>query len=343
MNQERNRWWERDPVISGEILLVDPASDNAYHTIGEALERIPDHNQSRVCICIAPGIYRENLSVTKPNLVMKGAGREETVITGNLGAYEILEDGIKRGTFRTQTVFLHADDVAICDLTIENTAGAGRVAGQAVALYADGDRLLFENVRLSGNQDTLFTGPLPEKEVEPGGFRGPLEHAPRLNGRQCYKGCRIEGNIDFIFGSATAFFENCEIFCRYPEDPGNTGEKQRIVSYITAASTPEGQRYGYVFHRCRLTSDCPKNSCMLGRPWRDYAKTVFLECEMEDHICPEGWDDWGKEAARRECFFAECESSGSGACRKNRASFARFLEPSEAAFYEKEKVLGELR
>lgn len=142
--------------------------------------------------------------------------------------YEIMPDGIKRGTFRSYTFFVHAADVTLRNLTIENTAGDSKTHGQAIALYAECDRFIAESCRILGHQDTLFTGPLPPEEYEPGGFRGPTESAPRINGRQYYHNCYICGDIDFIFGSATAYFEGCTIASLGP-------------GYVTAASTPEGQ------------------------------------------------------------------------------------------------------
>ena len=375
--------------LKKEILGVgasfeDLPASRIFLTIQEALDAAAQMQDIRCIIKIAPGTYREHLSITRSDIEITGMGNSpgDTVITGNLSGREILEDGLKRGTFRTQTVFLHAKDVRISNLTIENTAGPGQLAGQAIALYADGDRLVFDRVWLRGQQDTLFVGPLPEKEIEPGGFRGPLEFAPRIWGRQYYTHCRIEGNIDFIFGGGTAFFEECEIFCRNPmpllDSAQNTGlrvengEPQHCLSeetsqkgshgtgmdakhplaYITAASTPKGQAYGFVFSKCSLTSDCPPQSCFLGRPWRDYARTVFLECEIGPHICENGWDDWGKELARREAFFAEYACTGPGAGeygqvqngqikkQDKRAGFAHVLSALEAAAYTKEKVLA---
>ena len=160
---------------------------------------------------------------------------------------------------------------------------------------------MINSCRLIGHQDTLFTGPLPPKEIEPDGFIGPKQSAPRINGRQYYKNCYICGDIDFIFGSATAYFESCviESLCR-------TTNVNDIQGYITAASTPEGQEYGYVFSNCKLISkDCPPNSVYLGRPWRNYAKTVFLECSLGNHIHECGFHDWKKEDARNTVLYAE--------------------------------------
>ena len=319
-------------------------------------------------IHIAPGIYHEHLDITEPYITLVGAGADQTVITGNLGGYEILEDGLKRGTFRTQTVFVHTHDFTARDLTIENAAGPGHIVGQAIALYADGDRLCFENVHLKGLQDTLFTGPLPAKEVEPGGFRGPLEHAPRINGRQYYHNCTIEGSIDFIFGSATAYFKECTLVSRdeYRDElvtsrrdaqvsPEETVTSRRsttstsdeistrnippIRSYVTAASTPEGQKYGYVFADCTFTSDCPAESCYLGRPWREYAKVVLIRCKIGPHIKPEGWHDWGKEKSHDTALFAEYESHYEGREEDVERGMRRHLSSDEISEYEIEKVM----
>ena len=135
----------------------------------------------------------------------------DTVISYDDYALDLMEDGSKRGTFRTYTLFIDTHDVTLQHLTIENASGDSATHGQAIALYADGDRLTIDSCRLLGHQDTLFTGPLPEKERQPGGFIGSKQFAPRINGRQYYKNCYICGDIDFIFGSATAYFEHCTL------------------------------------------------------------------------------------------------------------------------------------
>lgn len=320
--------------VSGDSLFgsgFEKTEKDVYFTIADALQASEASAPAPCEIRIAPGVYEEQLSITRPFLTLTGTGEGEVRITGSLGAREILEDGIKRGTFRTQTVFLHTHDVTVRNLTIENTAGPGSTAGQAIALYADGDRLFFENVTLSGWQDTLFCGPLPPKEIEPGGFRGPLEHAPRINGHQYYRNCRISGNIDFIFGSATAYFENCEIVVR---DPGSLTSG----AYITASSTAEGQKDGFVFDGCQVKSTGTPGRIYLGRPWREFAKVVFLRCMLTGQIVPEGWEDWGKP--HDSLLLAEYRCEGDGAGTAERAGFARQLTDQEAAAYTKEQVLG---
>ena len=270
-------------------LYVSEQGDREFREIADALEAATRYADQEVIIHIAPGTYRERLVVHQDNISMIGEDASTTRITYSDGAFEVLADGEKRGTFRTPSFFIDADHFYADNLTFCNEAGQGDIAGQALAVYADGDHLVFENCRFEGYQDTLFTAPLPKKEMQPGGFRGPKEFAPRKHGRHLYKNCYISGNIDFIFGSATAYFESCELFMR--------NRNAEVNGYVTAASTYEGQKYGYVFNHCHFTSDCPKNSAYLGRPWRNYARVVILNSEIDGHIRPEGWHDWNKKDA----------------------------------------------
>ena len=179
--------------------------------------------------------------------------------------------------------------------------------------------------------------PLPPEEYEPGGFRGPTESAPRINGRQYYHNCYICGDIDFIFGSATAYFEGCTIASLGP-------------GYVTAASTPEGQEYGYVFHDCRFAAEgCPQHAAYIGRPWRDYARVVLMDCAIGAHIHPAGFHDWGKEHAHGTVLFAEYHSYPQDAdcgcadsCRPfaQRADFVDTLDGAQAAHFSRELVLA---
>lgn len=317
----------------------EPNHPNAFSTITEALKCIPENNQSPVTISIAPGTYYEKLTINKPYLTLVGEGdsNQDVILTYDDYANFMMEDGFKRGTFRSYSVFIDTHDITLKNLTIENSSGDSVTHGQAIALYADGDRLILDSCRLLGHQDTLFTAPLPPKEVEPRGFIGPKQFAPRISGRQYYRSCYICGDIDFIFGGGTAYFEDCTIesLRRFPKNK-HTPENA-VQGYITAASTPDGQKYGYVFSRCNLISqDCPAASVYLGRPWREYAKTVFIDCTLGAHIHPDGFHDWNKAAARDTIFYAEyskipCQS---------RADFVRKLDKSELSAYSKAAVLS---
>ncbi|MBQ7954815.1 MAG: pectin methylesterase [Lachnospiraceae bacterium] len=324
-----------------------------FETIQQALDSLPtlpetektfpalleDHIEP-VTIEIAPGIYEEQFVVERPYVTLLGEDTESTVLTYYLGAKEILEDGKKRGTFRTASVRIDGHDFTAKNLTFKNSAGYGHEVGQALALYVDADRVIFENCRFLGSQDTLFTAPLPPKEVEPGGFIGPGQFKPRTMGRHYYKNCFIRGDVDFIFGGATAYFEDCTIFSQNPGNrkPPESPDEEVIYGYITAASTPEGEKFGYVFKDCHLVSDCPPKSVYLGRPWREFAKTVFLHCELGEHIHPAGWTDWKK--THGHFYYGEYDSYGLGASPDTRADFSHQLTEKEAALYTIENVLG---
>lgn len=307
-----------------------------FSSIQTALDYLEEHPEEERHLLVRPGVYEERVEIKIPGVVITGESREaadKTVITLGLGGKEILEDGKKRGTFRTYTCFVDAKEVTLAYLTIENSAGPGSRAGQAIALYADGDRLVVDSCRLLGWQDTLFTAPLPPKEIEKDGFVGPKQFAPREPRRQYYRDCYIEGEVDFIFGGATAYFEGCTFFSK--------DVNREINGYVTAPSTPEGQRFGYVMERCRFTGNCPDRTVFLGRPWREWGKTAVLRCHIGPHIRVEGWDDWGKEKARETTYFGEFRCTGPGADRFGRPDWVRELTEAEAEDYTKEQVLGE--
>lgn len=315
-------------------------------SINERLRQIPTDNQEEIHIRLSRGVYREKVVIDRPHLHFFGEDAQKTVITYDDYANAPMPDGSKRGTFRSYTVLLDASFVTMENLTIENTAAPRKKVGQAIALYADGDRLHFKNCRLLGNQDTLFTGPLPPAPKQAGGFTGPKEFAPRQNGRQFYENCYICGDIDFIFGSATAYFLNCHIEAKNnlpPEELESPENRPPVCSYLTAASTPEGQRFGYVFDRCRITAkDCPPGSVYLGRPWRIWAKTVFLNCSMDESIHPAGFHDWNKPESHETVFYGEYGCTGPGSAQKGRAPFARRLTAGEAASITPETVFERL-
>lgn len=299
----------------------------------------PRENTADVIVHIGKGIYREKLVISRPNVTLLGESREDTVLVYGEGAFETMSDGSRRGTFRTASVRVDAQDFTAKHLTFQNDAGFGHTVGQALALYADGDRIYLEDCKLLGSQDTLFTAPLPVKEAQPGGFKGPGEHKQRVLGRHLYRNCYIRGDVDFIFGGGIAYFENCTIFSQKPGDrkPPESPHEEVIYGYVTAASTPQGEPFGYVFKNCELLSDCPPHSVYLGRPWREWARTVFLDCKLGEHIHPLGWNDWGK--THGHFYYGEYRSYGPGAGPEARADFSHQLTEEEAAEYTIERVL----
>ncbi|WP_137685290.1 pectinesterase family protein [Haloarcula mannanilytica] len=279
-----------------EIVVAKDGSGD-YERVQAAIEAVPDQSPSETVICIEPGRYKEKLTLpeTKTNVTFAGAGAAKTVLTYDDHADMIDEDGEEIGTTGSSTCFVNGDGFTARNLTFENDAPH---VAQAVAIRVDADRAVFENCRFRGWQDTLYTY--------------------GEGTRQYYSECYIEGRVDFIFGWATAVFEDCEIRC--------IGDK----GYVTAASTPTESDYGYVFLNCAVTGDAPPNSFYLGRPWRPHAKTVFMHCYLNEHIKPVGWHNWRDPANEETATYAEYENTGPGNNPTERVSWADQLTQAEA-------------
>ena len=303
--------------MTSMTIRVEPAPG----ALQKALDSLPD-NGVPVTVRLAPGIYRERVVIRRPDTTLEGEDAAVTRITADCGGKDLLPDGSRCGTFRTATLRTDAPRITLRRPTVENGAWPREKRGQAIALYADGDAFLCEDCVLLSWQDTLFTAPLPPREIEPGGFIGPKQYAPRTLQRHCYRRCTIRGDVDFIFGGAAAWFEDCTILT----EDGREDRKEPFVGYCTAASTPQGQALGYVFRRCRFgcRGEIPPGSTYLGRPWREYAKTMLIDCSWEAHIHPALWHDWGKPAFHRLGDYAQTNACGAA------APFARMLSAEEA-------------
>ena len=210
------------------MLTVTVAQDGSgdFASIAEAVLAVPYEEEALVQV--GPGIYREKLVCEKQDITLIGAGPDKTCIVWGDGGRLPHPDGRPTHTFRSYTAFFSGERLRVEDLTIENDAGPGAQVGQAVAAYVDSAHAAFVNVRLLGNQDTLFCAPLPEKEREKDGFLGPRGLAPRRPTAQYYQHCEIAGDIDFIFGGADALFEQCTI---------RTVNNHLPASYVTAPWT----------------------------------------------------------------------------------------------------------
>lgn len=319
--------------IKGEfIIMITVSKDNTgdFNSVQAAVDSINPACGGET-IFIKNGIYKERVEIKKDNITLIGESSEHTIITEGYYALMTMEDGSKRGTFRSYTFFVNANNFSAFNITFENSAGFGKKVGQAIAVYAEGDNLVFKNCRMLGHQDTLFTGPLPFKEKQPGGFIGPTEFAPRIPTKQLYEDCYICGEIDFIFGSATAYFKNCTLYA--------LNRNETINSYYTAPSTYENQQYGYVFDSCTFTGNSPPQTCYLSRPWRIHAKVVLLNCEYSNQVVKDGFHDWNKPEAHDTVYYAEYNGHGPGYCPDKRASFVHILTDEEAAMYKKEYIL----
>lgn len=295
-----------DKYDNPDTIVVSRDGTGEFRTISEAIEVCRAFMDYHKVIYVKRGTYKEKLIVPQwlTNIEILGEDRDATVITYDDHA-NIANPATGRGigTFRTYTVKVEGNSITFRNITIENNAAR---LGQAVALHTEGDRLVFVNCRLLGHQDTVYTGVA----------------GTRLLFRDCY----IEGTTDFIFGPSTAWFENCEI-------------RSRADSYITAASTPQDRPYGYIFSHCRLTADANVTKVYLGRPWRDYGYTLFINCEMGRHIRPEGWHHWQKER-QKTARYMEYGNSGDGAATDSRAPWTRQLTKKEAAKITMEEVFS---
>ncbi|RDB07042.1 pectinesterase family protein [Runella aurantiaca] len=289
--------------------LITVAQDGSgdFTTVQAAFNAVPLNNTKAVLIRIKKGIYKEKLTLdsTKNHVTLMGEDAQHTVLTYDDYSGKINAEGIKLGTTTSTSTRIVANDFTAIDITFANASGP---VGQAVAMLVDGDRARFINCRFLGFQDTLY----PKRE----------------GARQYYKNCYIEGTVDFIFGWAIAYFQHCRIYSKLKG------------GYITAASTPSGQAFGYVFNQCDLDGESPEASVYLGRPWRDYAQTVFLNCNLSKVVKPEGWHNWDKPNAEKTAFYAEYQSKGAGANPEKRVAWSKQLSENDAKKYTVAQVLG---
>lgn len=305
--------WKKKYDLSQKNLPSNPfkivvAQDGSgdYTSIVEAIKNTKAFPYDRITIFIKNGVYKEKVKIHEwnQNLALVGESKENTIITYDDYFNKV---GLGRNsTFYTYTLLVEANNVILKNLTIENSSGE---VGQAVALSVFSDEVAVINCNLLGNQDTLYASG---------------------KGKQYYKNCYIEGTTDFIFGSATAFFENCEIY-------------SKKNSYITAASTPQDSLFGYVFKDCKITADKAVDKVYLGRPWRVYAQTVFMNCELGKHILPIGWHNWSKPEAEKTAFYAEYENKGEGYKPSERVEWSHQLTKREAKKYTLKNVLGKYK
>ena len=282
--------------------------DGQFMSIQDAINAAPQRTSRDKpwVIAIKPGVYKELIYIQREKrfITLLGEDPTKTILTYNLNANLPGPDGKPIGTFRTASTFIDADDFTARNLTFENSAGP---VGQALAIRIEGDRVSFHNCRFLGWQDTILAN----------------------RGRHYFENCYIAGHVDFIFGGATAFFESCHIHCLRN-------------GYITAASTPAEQEFGFVFSHCRITGERPEVKTYLGRPWREFANTIFLNTEMSEVVRPAGWHNWDKPAREKTSRYAEFDSGGPGGKTPERVAWAKQLTKDEASKINAQHVLGGL-
>ena len=287
-------------IAPAGTIVVDRAGKGHFRTVQQAIDSVRAFNPAgTVTILIKKGFYKEKLEIPSYLTNVKLVGEDRDNTIINYDDHANIN---KMGTFRTYTLKITGNDITLENLTIENSAAQ---LGQAVALHVEGDRVTFRNCRFLGNQDTIYAG--------------------REGSRQLFENCYIEGTTDFIFGPSTAWFENCQIHCKRN-------------SYITAANTPQNIEYGFIFNKCKITLANGVTEMYLGRPWRAYSMTVFMNCDMPKGIRPAGWDNWRNTENEKTVRYSEYNNSGEGATTTERVSWCRQLKKQEAAQITIQKV-----
>jgi pectinesterase len=289
------------PAAERPFRIVGPAAGAACRTVQEAIDAVPAENAAEKVILLQPGAHFGHTVLDKPHVTLRGSG-PATLLTYNLGQAIPGPNGVAIGWQGAAALLITAEahDAVIENLTLENTYGKGMQA-QACSVVAD--RVAFRRCRILGWQDTIR-----------------LE-----SGRQLFTACYISGHVDFIYGAATAWFENCEIFCR---DQG----------YITAPATPEGKP-GLVFNRCRVTFPYGNPLTYLGRPWHNSPSATFIACELGAGIRPEGWKEWNVKPPLVR--FAEYACTGPGALAAGRVPWAVARPTAAPAEFDRANVLGD--
>lgn len=295
-------------AVKYDFVVAKDGSGN-FKTIQEAINAVPDYRKMRTVIFIKKGIYKEKLILpeSKSLVAFVGESRDSTILTFDDYASKPNSFGENKGTSGSASFYVYGPDFRAENITFENSSGP---VGQAVAILVRGDRAAFFNCRFMGFQDTLYAY----------GDQNGVS-------RQYYKNCYIEGTVDFIFGWATAWFEQCTLFGK------NAG-------YFTAASTPESSKYGFVFNHCKLTGNAPAGSFYLGRPWRPFSAVIFMNTEMSSIVTPEGWHNWNKPDAEKTVRYFEYHNTGEGANPDKRMTWAKQLSDKQAAEITIAGVLG---
>jgi pectinesterase len=294
----------KNPIKDEFNVIVAQDGSGDFNTIQEAINASKAFPYQRITIFIKNGVYHEKVKIHSwnPKISLIGESREKTILMHD-DHFNKINRG-RNSTFYTYTVLVEGDDFIAKNLTIQNTSGE---VGQAIALSVNANRVIISNCSLLGNQDTLYTSGERTKNY--------------------FRDCYIEGTTDFIFGNATVLFENCTI-------------NSKSNSYVTAASTDQNTAFGFVFKNCKLTGGENVTEAYLGRPWRIYAKTVFISCEMGNHIKPEGWHNWSNPEAEKTAFYAEYNCSGEGFQPEKRVAWSHQLKKSQANKYTIENCMG---
>ena len=253
-----------------------------------------------------------------------GQSKENTIITNHDYFHKIMHDYNECNTFRSYTVYVGGNNVKFSNLTIENSSSPSTRYGQAVSLHVDGDKFVCENVYIKSAQDTLFSGPLPNDLIIRHKNFLEKEFLKNHLSRQHYINCDIEGDVDFIFGTGMALFDNCNII--------SIIEREDYARYFIAAPSHEkDQEFGFLFNKCNIIKkDNYTKIVSLARPWRDYGIAVYIDCNYQDHIKPEGFSDWANVGRDKTARFIEYNDNID---KSKRASWVKQLTKEEKIKY----------
>jgi pectinesterase len=283
------------------VFTVAKDGSGEFKYIQDAIDAMRVYPLARITLYIKNGVYNEKIELPATNTDVTFIGES---VDKTIITFNDYSGRGKLTTFTSYTAKISGNRFVAENITFANSAGP---VGQAVALYVDADKAVFKNCKFLGNQDTIF--------------------AAGEGARQYFVDCYIEGTTDFIFGPATAVFQSCTI-------------KAKTASFITAASTTPGKKFGYVFFDCKIIADSSVTKVHLGRPWRAAAKTAFIRCDLPKQIAPEGWNNWGNAQNETTTFYAEYKNTGEGASPKARASWSKQLTDKEAKEYTVENILS---
>jgi pectinesterase len=284
------------------VFTVAKDGTGDYAFIQDAIDAMRVYPLAPITVYIKNGVYNEKIELPANNVDVTMVGES---VDNTIITWNDYSGKGKHTTFTSYTAKISGNRFRAENITFANSAGA---VGQALALYVDADKAVFKNCKFLGNQDTIFAS-------------GELS-------RQLFLNCYIEGTTDFIFGPSTAVFQNCTIRCK-------------SNSFITAANTFKYKKFGFVFKDCKIIADTAVTKLFLGRPWRAYAKTVFINCELPKVIAPQGWDNWNNTENEKTVFYAEYNNTGEGASVNTRANWAKQLTKKQATRYSAATVFND--
>lgn len=276
------------------VFTVAKDGTGDYKFIQDAIDAMRVYPLAPITLYIKNGVYNEKIELPATNTDVIFIGES---VEKTVIVFNDYSGRGKLTTFTSFTAKISGNRFVAQNISFVNAAGP---VGQAVALYVDADKAIFKNCRFIGNQDTIF--------------------AAGENARQYFVDCYIEGTTDFIFGPSTAVFQNCTI-------------KAKSDSYLTAASTTEGKKFGFVFLDCNIIADTSVKKFFLGRPWRANARTAFIRCTLPKQLVKEGWNNWSNPENEKTVYYAEYKNTGEGANTNARVAWAKQLTDKEAKEY----------